>query len=1043
VITKKNVVLAYVAYAVIFCAAFRYLVAPAGSLHSVDVDLAPGQTSLTLDLPSAYLYMLKVTVPAGKISEVIEKGGVFFNGELISLCDVNRIDGGTRLNAVVRPDALKPSGNILTLPSYDRSVHVSVSNYKKIYARYENMYFGDAFLLYGGGGRPAGFDPLFSLTIGFLLSFIWVFTAHALAAGFWCDHAKAYRANLLLAAFLSLLAIAQQVALRIFGYHVVTNVGTYAVVLLVLFSLLAVVEMFVLGRERARHIGAVIVRRAAYYDDRYAIGGMAVWAMIIAYIGLFSWLQYVRHRAFFPSMDLNSIVQLTHNAMQGRVWEMQDGAHQLVSYLCFHLQPVYLLFVPLYALFRSNLIFYFVQTAVIAFGALPAYWISAKALRNRGYGVLFAMVYLLYPSIHNCTMYGFHFEELSIGIGMFAFWALYERKRVMFVAMCLLLMSLKENIAAVAFMLGVFALIRREWITGIFVAAVSAAWFYLCLFVIIPHYSSPGQMTYSQSFFSSLGGSENEIVRNVFVNAKDIAAGIAANQAKMHFLWCLFAPLFFLPALAPDILMIAAPIFGQLLLSHYARFHDITIFYQSSLLPFMFIAAVFGFARLCVVIDWLSFRIARTTYRFPGLLIGAAVLASVVGFAVRNIMPANVPWYFVGGVYSISHRDDFIRTYLDRIPAESSAAVPLMHYEYLSGRRYVYNLSVKNIDTFKPDIVFINAYICWPMYGEYRYNQEIVDYLTQLPDYRLILNAEGYFIFERKDAMFPAGMIVRDFHHFGKTGDVIGGECSYAGYVDSVADGMYDLSLKVSPEVIVLTTDERGYDSFEYLPGFKDVDCIAQSFTAPDGQVSAVDIYARRVGTPALSLVIREDVNGKPSDKDIVSVRGKAAAGTLFKFDWRRFDVSSVRLEPNKKYWLLLKGEGDGSRNRYDIAAFSRKLKGEGYADRALYRYAGNPGEWREPYPRNPQVEDEQGHPVDGIMFRLISTVPENEHIELKIDGKPAFAKMITMKKGARDNTSTFLYQGISLSAGDHEIVASGPAPFQLEYIEVLKHGRK
>lgn len=1036
-VTGKYIAL-FIYWAVLSFLILRYLVVPSDKLHSAECHIGARKGCISFDVPRACAYLIKITIPADRAAEVINGFTVLINGEVPRLVDVNKVNGGIRLTALVQPDIIKNTGNLLEVSPYPEKIDVSVSNCKKIYARHEMMYIGDFYLFFDKRDNAEGYDVPFAVGYGLLIALFLIMTSMFIARFFWSDRHTVFKINYYAGAFLFVVVSAQRCVLSFMNMPFMCGGRCALAIFGMIFVLVKLMELRS-GRARLAVYMSAAREKITAAEKRYGLSAIIVFFLVVLYVCIFFYLQAVRHLSFFPSIDLNGMVQLVYNATCGRIWEMQNGLFEIDTYLRYHLQPVYLFVVPLYYLIRSNLVFYFIQTTVIALGAIPIYRIASERLGNKAFGVLFALVYLLYPSIHNCTMYGFHFEELAIGIGAFTFYSLLFRKRILFALFCFLLLSLKENIAALVFMLGLYAILRGERLTGTLIALISAAWFYACLFVIIPHYTPQGEMTYSHSFFRNLGVDGGEIAGNLVKQSFTFVQSLLTDPGKKYFLFHLFAPLAFLPALAPEILLIPAPIFAQLLLSNYVRFHDITLSYQSSIVPFLIIAAIYGLRRLLVCRDYIERALLQGRNAIPNAIFGMLVLVSVIYFALKNFMPEHRPGYFVEGVYAVGPRDVFIKKYLDRIPAEASVSAPMMYYEYLSGRRFEYNISPEVIKKFMPDIVLVNSYICWPAYGEYRYNQEVISHLKQSLQYIPVLQTQGYYIFEKRDALRKTGMLVYDYHQFDKKHAGDSGAPVYAGSIELAEDGVYSLAVNVHAEAVCLTTEGGGYDSFEYLPGSRNIARMAQSFTPPAGGGDFLDVYARRVGYPRLTLSLHEDNRRQPSGKSLLRVSGRTGEGIAYKYGWLRYNIGSVRLDPSRTYWLVLSGEGDAHNGRYEIAAFSKGMKQRGYGDNVLYQYDDDPDEWKKPYARDNKIESEEGNNIEGIVFRIVKNVPQNERIDVKIDGQPISAKSVSIQKRSTDGTIVFRYEEVRLSKGKHEIAVSSADDFQLEYVEFLK----
>jgi hypothetical protein len=103
---------------------------------------------------------------------------------------------------------------------------------------------------------------------------------------------------------------------------------------------------------------------------------------------------------------------------------------------------------------------------------------------------------------------------------------------------------------------------------------------------------------------------------------------------KLKYLFELFAPVGFLSVVSPATLLLGAPLFGQHLLSSRPTEFDLTFYYSSELLPFIFLSAFYGMAR---VREWIpeKRRVAA------GVL--AAVMVIGTGFFIGkgHVRPAS------------------------------------------------------------------------------------------------------------------------------------------------------------------------------------------------------------------------------------------------------------------------------------------------------------------------------------------------------------------------------------------------------------------
>src|SRR5256714_11419954 len=125
---------------------------------------------------------------------------------------------------------------------------------------------------------------------------------------------------------------------------------------------------------------------------------VAVGVAAVAYAAGFSVLSILRHRAFETGrFDLGNMVQAVWSTAHGRPLRVTDLHGDQVSRLAAHVDPILVLFAPLWWLWPSPQLLLVAQALVVALGAVPVFLLARKHLRSARAGLGFALAYLLYP----------------------------------------------------------------------------------------------------------------------------------------------------------------------------------------------------------------------------------------------------------------------------------------------------------------------------------------------------------------------------------------------------------------------------------------------------------------------------------------------------------------------------------------------------------------------------------------------------------------------------------------------------------------------
>jgi uncharacterized membrane protein len=294
--------------------------------------------------------------------------------------------------------------------------------------------------------------------------------------------------------------------------------------------------------------------------------------------------------------DLAFYDQILWRTAQGDVMGMTIEGNGWSNW-AFHVEPILLIIAPFTRIFSDTRWLLVLQTIALAIAAIPVYriavrtWSGTDQKKREWAGTLFAVLYLLYPSVGWANKFDFHPITLTTPLLLWAFDAaemsLFRRTSILL----LLAMFCKEEMGFVVACFGLYWFMRARWRGGLLWFVGGIIFSLVGLFVIIPG----AQVT----------GRADEVLPNQALlryawlfrgTWEERIAYITGPHTpiKIRFLIQLFTPLLFTPLLKPGILFIAAPIFGLSLLS--ANLNQVSIYhhYMANVVPFLMIAAIKG-----------------------------------------------------------------------------------------------------------------------------------------------------------------------------------------------------------------------------------------------------------------------------------------------------------------------------------------------------------------------------------------------------------------------------------------------------------------
>jgi uncharacterized membrane protein len=354
---------------------------------------------------------------------------------------------------------------------------------------------------------------------------------------------------------------------------------------------------------------AVDVRSTAF-----VYGFALLYAAVFAAAAATNYLLYLE-----PRFDLGNMVQVVWATAHGDVLRTSDAYGTEMSRLGSHFDPFLALLVPLWWAWSSPLILLIAQAGAVASGALPVFWLARKHVENRGFAVVFAVAYLLYPAtqFNAFTPVGIHAVSFAIPLILFAIWFLDEGRLVPFAVFAVLAATTKEEIAAAVGGLGIWYAVRHgRRRTGAAIFALGLFMSAVCLEIVIPHYAASGASPFAGRY-AEVGSTPTGML-HVVVTDPGAFVHQMATWHKLAFVALVFAPFLGLWALEPLLLVGAIPDLAINLLS--AKPEQTTVFYQytAGMIPFVVAASVLGAGKL-----------RRRRYAPPALLAVFGLLAIV------------------------------------------------------------------------------------------------------------------------------------------------------------------------------------------------------------------------------------------------------------------------------------------------------------------------------------------------------------------------------------------------------------------------------
>jgi uncharacterized membrane protein len=461
-------------------------------------------------------------------------------------------------------------------------------------------------------------------------------------------------------------------------------------------------------------------------------------AAITAYATGFAALSALRYEAFATGrFDLGNMVQAVWSTAHGHPLRMTDLQGEQISRLAAHVDPILVVFAPLWWIWPSPHLLLVVQACVVALGAIPVFLLARKHLASRQAGLGFALAYLLYPATGWLTLNEFHPVALATPLLLFAFWYLDEDRLLPFALFAIAAATCKEEIALVVAGFGIwYAFAHRRWVAGAMIAIAGGAWAVVAIAVVIPHYNA-GASSDFYGRYSEVGGSAGGILKTAFTHPLRIAEA-AFSSRDLHYLLDLVAPLAALCLLAPLVLVAALPELAINLLSSTTTQTSIHFHYTAGLIPPLVIGAIFGAKRLSRWTLPVAFAIVVAA------LVGNYRLGPITGW--RHVPGGQT---FMATAQRVTVHDHIAERALRLIPGGAVVSATNSLGSHLSARSRVLSFP------FIEDAKWIAADETQPGYADRYAPVPTASQLAALrrnPEWRLVFEEDGILVFERLPA---------------------------------------------------------------------------------------------------------------------------------------------------------------------------------------------------------------------------------------------------------------------------------------------------
>lgn len=469
-------------------------------------------------------------------------------------------------------------------------------------------------------------------------------------------------------------------------------------------------------------------------------------------------------------LDLGNMAQAIWSATQGEPLHV-TFPEGIVSRLGLHVELIYFLFAPFYALWPDPRLLLIIQAALFVLGALPVYWMACRRTESRFAARCLALIYLFYPTAQTSVLFDFHGDTLAMPLLLFFLDALDRRAWRSSIIVLVLALSCKTYVAVPVVGIGLYVLLwggigsasANKRLGGLIVAA--GVWHGVATFFIVRSLFATGgtaastsPVSYLAFYFGQVG--ELWLTLGDRLLSAAVVFGPALLVARHGWRWLLVG----LP-LALAMLLSTGP--GG---SYDFRYH-----HYAMVVPFVMMAAIEGTARLA---NAPRAPRRRRPWRADLLL----SLVSVLLFSLLLVDTPLNPLFWAGlpgqgrdpSAYGVTSRDEVKDRFLARaVPPREPLAASAFLAPHLANRRTLYLVRYsddpgsKRLPAILPRVDYVLADALFDYFiplggdsygGGVDYEREAIALTLRDPAFGLVAACDGLLLFERGASTTPRAL---------------------------------------------------------------------------------------------------------------------------------------------------------------------------------------------------------------------------------------------------------------------------------------------
>lgn len=226
---------------------------------------------------------------------------------------------------------------------------------------------------------------------------------------------------------------------------------------------------------------------------------------------------------------------------------------ETVSHMAAHVSPIFLIYLPFYALIPSPVTVMVLQTAAVFSSVIPLWLIARRRGLSPALSALACGLLCFFPAVWGGAAGSIHEYALLLPLLLWLLWSLEAGRRLLPWILALLILCVRETCAIHLLAVGLYHILSvkgredapYERRRGLLLMGISIAYFITAM-ALLTHLGKGTLITRFSNVTGIYGTSFPTLLREILYNPA-IALYEMLAEAKLHYLLCLLLPLGLLP----------------------------------------------------------------------------------------------------------------------------------------------------------------------------------------------------------------------------------------------------------------------------------------------------------------------------------------------------------------------------------------------------------------------------------------------------------------------------------------------------------------